>query len=227
MKVAIIGAGSTVFMRNIVRDLLQQPALTSIHIALQDIDSKRLKESQLVAHQIISALKVPAMISVSMDRRDVLHGADVVITMFQVGGYKPSTVVDFDIPKKYGLRQTIADTLGIGGIMRGLRTVPVLVDIAREMRELCPKALLMNYVNPMAILSLAVQRMVPEIQYVGLCHSVQGTAEELAKDLGVEAANLVYTCAGINHMAFYHKFAQRLPDGTMSVMRSFESLAIL
>ncbi len=214
MKVAIIGAGSTVFMRNIVRDLLQQPALTSIHIALQDIDSKRLKESQLVAHQIISALKVPAMISVSMDRRDVLHGADVVITMFQVGGYKPSTVVDFDIPKKYGLRQTIADTLGIGGIMRGLRTVPVLVDIAREMRELCPKALLMNYVNPMAILSLAVQRMVPEIQYVGLCHSVQGTAEELAKDLGVEAANLVYTCAGINHMAFYHKFAQRLPDGT-------------
>ena len=214
MKVAIIGAGSTVFMRNIVRDLLQQPALTSIHIALQDIESKRLKESQLVAHQIISALKVPAMISVSMDRRDVLHGADVVITMFQVGGYKPSTVVDFDIPKKYGLRQTIADTLGIGGIMRGLRTVPVLVDIAREMRELCPKALLMNYVNPMAILSLAVQRMVPEIQYVGLCHSVQGTAEELAKDLGVEAANLVYTCAGINHMAFYHKFAQRLPDGT-------------
>ena len=214
MKVAIIGAGSTVFMRNIVRDLLQQPALTSIHIALQDIDSKRLKESQLVAHQIISALKVPAMISVSMDRRDVLHGADVVITMFQVGGYNPSTVVDFDIPKKYGLRQTIADTLGIGGIMRGLRTVPVLVDIAREMRELCPKALLMNYVNPMAILSLAVQRMVPEIQYVGLCHSVQGTAEELAKDLGVEAANLVYTCAGINHMAFYHKFAQRLPDGT-------------
>ena len=214
MKVAIIGAGSTVFMRNIVRDLLQQPALTSTHIALQDIDSKRLQESQLVARQIISALKVPATVSVSMDRREVLQGANVVITMFQVGGYKPSTVVDFDIPKKYGLRQTIADTLGIGGIMRGLRTVPVLVDVAREMRELCPNALLMNYVNPMAILSLAVQRMVPEIQYVGLCHSVQGTAEELAHDLGVEPANLVYTCAGINHMAFYHKFTQRLPDGS-------------
>ncbi len=214
MKVAIIGAGSTVFMRNIVRDLLQQPALTSTHIALQDIDSKRLQESQLVARQIISALKVPATVSASMDRREVLQGANVVITMFQVGGYKPSTVVDFDIPKKYGLRQTIADTLGIGGIMRGLRTVPVLVDIAREMRELCPNALLMNYVNPMAILSLAVQRMVPEIQYVGLCHSVQGTAEELAKDLGVEPANLVYTCAGINHMAFYQKFTQRLPDGS-------------
>jgi alpha-galactosidase len=183
MKVTIIGAGSTVFMRNIVRDLLQQPALVSTHIALQDIDSKRLQESQLVARQIISALK-------------------------------PSTVVDFDIPKKYGLRQTIADTLGIGGIMRGLRTVPVLVDIARDMRELCPNALLMNYVNPMAILSLAVQRMVPEIQYVGLCHSVQGTAEELAHDLGVEPANLVYTCAGINHMAFYNQFTQRLPDGS-------------
>jgi alpha-galactosidase len=214
MKVAIIGAGSTVFMRNIVRDLLQQPALTSTHIALQDIDSKRLQESQLVARQIISALKVPATVSASLDRREVLQGANVVITMFQVGGYKPSTVVDFDIPKKYGLRQTIADTLGIGGIMRGLRTVPVLVDVAREMRELCPNALLMNYVNPMAILSLAVQRMVPEIQYVGLCHSVQGTAEELAYDLGVEPANLVYTCAGINHMAFYNQFTQRLPDGS-------------
>lgn len=214
MKVAIIGAGSTVFMRNIVRDLLQQPALISTHIALQDIDSKRLQESQLVARQIISALKVPATVSASMERREVLQGADVVITMFQVGGYKPSTVVDFDIPKKYGLRQTIADTLGIGGIMRGLRTVPVLVDIARDMRELCPNALLMNYVNPMAILSLAVQRMVPEIQYVGLCHSVQGTAEELAHDLGVEPANLVYTCAGINHMAFYNQFTQRLPDGS-------------
>ena len=214
MKVAIIGAGSTVFMRNIVRDLLQQPALTSTHIALQDIDSKRLQESQLVARQIISALKVPATVSASLDRREVLQGANVVITMFQVGGYKPSTVVDFDIPKKYGLRQTIADTLGIGGIMRGLRTVPVLVDVAREMRELCPNALLMNYVNPMAILSLAVQRMVPEIQDVGLCHSVQGTAEELAHDLGVEPANLVYTCAGINHMAFYNQFTQRLPDGS-------------
>ena len=214
MRVAIIGAGSTVFMRNIVRDLLQQPALISTHIALQDIDSKRLQESQLVARQIISALKVPATVSASMERREVLQGADVVITMFQVGGYKPSTVIDFDIPKKYGLRQTIADTLGIGGIMRGLRTVPVLVDIARDMRELCPHALLMNYVNPMAILSLAVQRMVPEIQYVGLCHSVQGTAEELAYDLGVEPANLVYTCAGINHMAFYNQFSQRLPDGS-------------
>lgn len=214
MKVAIIGAGSTVFMRNIVRDLLQQPALISTHIALQDIDGKRLQESQMVADQIISALNVPATVSASMDRREVLQGADVVITMFQVGGYKPATVVDFDIPKKYGLRQTIADTLGVGGIMRGLRTVPVLVEIAREMRELCPKALLMNYVNPMAILSLAVQRMVPEIQYVGLCHSVQGTAEELAKDLDVDPANLVYTCAGINHMAFYHQFTQRLPDGS-------------
>ena len=201
-------------MRHIVRDLLQQPALTSTHIALQDIDSKGLQESQLVARQIISALKVPATVSASLDRREVLQGANVVITMFQVGGYKPSTVVDFDIPKKYGLRQTIADTLGIGGIMRGLRTVPVLVDVAREMRELCPNALLMNYVNPMAILSLAVQRMVPEIQYVGLCHSVQGTAEELAHDLGVEPANLVYTCAGINHMAFYNQFTQRLPDGS-------------
>ncbi len=227
MKIAMIGAGSTVFMRNIVRDLLQQPALQNIQISLQDINEQRLQESLLVVRQIIEVLRVPATVSATLERKPALQQADVVITMFQVGGYKPSTVVDFDIPKKFGLRQTIADTLGVGGIMRGLRTVPVLVDIAREMRELCPSALLMNYVNPMAILSLAVQRMVPEIQYVGLCHSVQGTAEELAHDLGVPAADLVYTCAGINHMAFYHQFKRRLPDGsTEDLYPKLKALAV-
>jgi len=145
----------------------------------------------------------------------MLKDSKAVFTMFQVGGYEPCTVTDFEVPKEFGLRQTIADTLGVGGIMRGLRTVPVLLSIAADMRAVCPDALLMNYVNPMAILSLAMQRLAPDIRYVGLCHSVQGTAEELAKDLGVEYNDLVYTCAGINHMAFYQRFALRHADGSL------------
>ena len=125
--------------------------------------------------------------------------------MIQVAGYKPGTVTDFEVPKKRGLRQTIADTLGIGGIMRGLRTAPVLIDIARDMVELCPDALMLQYVNPMAINCAALSRVTPEIRTVGLCHSVQGTAKELAADIGVPAEEIRYLCAGINHMAFYLK----------------------
>ncbi|CAN5757242.1 alpha-glucosidase/alpha-galactosidase [soil metagenome] len=125
--------------------------------------------------------------------------------MIQVAGYKPGTVIDFEIPKKYGLRQTIADTLGIGGIMRGLRTIPVLGEIVKEMEELCPDALFLNYVNPMAMNCWAIER-VSDISSVGLCHSVQGTAGELARDIGVPAEEINFTCAGINHMAFYHTF---------------------
>ena len=135
--------------------------------------------------------------------------------MIQVAGYKPGTVIDFEVPKKRGLRQTIADTLGIGGIMRGLRTAPVLIDIARDMAELCPNALMLQYVNPMAINCAALSRVVPEIRTVGLCHSVQGTAKELAADIGVPTEEIRYLCAGINHMAFYLKFERRLPDGSM------------
>jgi alpha-galactosidase len=122
--------------------------------------------------------------------------------MIQVGGYRPATVVDFEVPKRYGLRQTIGDTLGIGGIMRGLRTLPVLVDIARDMEELCPDALLLNYSNPMAILIWGLQRQSP-VRSVGLCHSVQGTAAEIAAFLGIPDDEIDYTCAGINHLAFY------------------------
>ena len=125
--------------------------------------------------------------------------------MIQVGGYKPATVIDFEIPKKYGLRQTIADTLGIGGIMRGLRTIPVLLDMCRDMEELCPDAIFLNYVNPMAMNCWAISRATP-IKTVGLCHSVQGTAEELARDIGVPVEEINYICAGINHMAFYLRF---------------------
>ncbi len=134
-----------------------------------------------------------------------LDGADYAICMIQVGGYKPGTVVDFEIPKKYGLRQTIADTLGIGGIMRGLRTIPVLLDICRDMEELCPDVTFLNYVNPMAMNCWAISRA-STIKTVGLCHSVQGTAGELARDIGVPLEEINYVCAGINHMAFYLSF---------------------
>jgi alpha-galactosidase len=134
-----------------------------------------------------------------------LQGADYVVNMIQVGGYEPATVTDFEIPKKYGLRQTIGDTLGIGGIMRGLRTIPVMLDIGADMEELCPEALLLNYSNPMAMLTWAMNEGT-DVATVGLCHSVFGTAHELAHVLDVPADEIDYLCAGINHMAFYLKF---------------------
>jgi alpha-galactosidase len=128
--------------------------------------------------------------------------------MIQVGGYKPGTVTDFEIPKKYGLRQTISDTLGIGGIMRGLRTIPVLLDMCRDMEQVCPDVTFLQYVNPMVMNMMAIQRAT-KIKAVGLCHSVQGTAEQLAHDIGVPIEEINYVCAGINHMAFYLRGEQR------------------
>jgi alpha-galactosidase len=202
-KIAFIGAGSTVFMKNLIGDALLRPALADAHIALMDIDAARLEESALVARKLIASISPGATLSATTDRRAALDGADFVIVAFQIGGYKPCTVTDFEIPKAYGLRQTIADTLGVGGIMRGLRTVPHLWAIAEDMRELCPKALILNYVNPMAINTWALSARFPDIAQVGLCHSVQGTAFELARDLGLDLADLRYRAAGINHMAFY------------------------
>ncbi|MDP1628583.1 alpha-glucosidase/alpha-galactosidase [Parvibaculum sp.] len=213
-KVCMIGAGSTVFMKNLVGDILLNEMFADCEIALHDIDEARLKTSAIVAGKIADALSVSPAITATTDRREALTGADFVIVMIQVAGYKPGTVTDFEIPKKYGLRQTIADTLGVGGIMRGLRTVPVLLDIAKDMRELCPKALMLQYVNPMAINCWALNRLAPDIDHVGLCHSVQGTAYELSKDLDVDYKSLRYQCAGINHMAFYTKFEREREDGT-------------
>ena len=143
-KIAFIGAGSTVFAKNLLGDILSFPELSRATISLHDIDAERLRTSERVARRVAAALAAEPAIEATADRRRALDGADYVITMFQIGGYRPSTVIDFDIPKRYGLRQTIADTLGIGGIMRGLRTVPVLLDMAREMEELCPGATLLN-----------------------------------------------------------------------------------
>src|SRR3954466_3170323 len=204
-KIAFIGAGSTVFARNLLGDLMSFPELAESTITLFDIDPVRLADSEAVAHRLADRRAVQPTIEATTDRRRALDGADYAICMIQVAGYQPGTVIDFAIPKKYGLRQTIADTLGIGGIMRGLRTIPVLLDMCRDMEELCPDVTFLQYVNPMAMNCWAINRATT-IKTVGLCHSVQGTAGELARDIGVPIEAINYLCAGINHMAFYLKF---------------------
>lgn len=204
-KITFIGAGSTVFAKNLLGDILGFPELAESEISLFDIDEARLKTSEVVAHRVAEALGAKPKISATTDRRAALDGADYAIAMIQVAGYKPGTVVDFEIPKKYGLRQTIADTLGIGGIMRGLRTIPVLLDMCRDMEELCPDVTFLQYVNPMAMNCWAISRA-STIKTVGLCHSVPHTAGELAFDIGVPLDEINYIVAGINHMAFYLKF---------------------
>ena len=213
-KITFIGAGSTVFMKNIVGDVLQRPALAGATIALMDISAKRLEESEIVASKLIQTLGVPAKVETYSDQRAALDGADFVVVSFQIGGYEPATVTDFDIPKKYGLRQTIADTLGVGGIMRGIRTVPHLWKICEDMLEVCPNAVMLQYVNPMAINTWAIAEKYPSIKQVGLCHSVQGTAMELAHDLDIPYEKIRYRSAGINHMAFYLNFEEIMEDGS-------------
>ncbi len=204
-KIVFVGAGSTVFAKNLLGDLLSYPELSETHFSLFDIDQERLKTSEIVAHKVAQSLDAKPKIEATLDRRVALDGADYVISMFQVGGYRPSTVIDFEIPKKYGLRQTIGDTLGIGGIMRGLRTIPVFQSMLKDMEELCPDAVHLNYVNPMVMNCWAMNEG-SSINTVGLCHSVQHTAGDLARDINVPIEEIDYLCAGINHMAFYLKF---------------------
>lgn len=213
-KIAFIGAGSTVFMKNIIGDILQRPALSGATIALMDINPERLAESEIVASKLVATLGVAARVETHADQRKALDKADFVVVAFQIGGYEPCTVTDFEVPKKYGLRQTIADTLGIGGIMRGLRTVPHLWNICEDMLAVCPNAIMLQYVNPMAINTWAIAEKFPTIKQVGLCHSVQGTAYELARDLDIPVEEIRYRAAGINHMAFYLNFEHRQPDGS-------------
>ena len=209
-KITLIGAGSTVFAKRLIGDILLTPELAEdAQFALHDIDTERLRTSEIVTRRIVEKLGLKTHIFASKDRREILAGADYVIFMMQVGGYKPSTIIDFEIPKKYGLRQTIADTLGVGGIMRALRTIPVIREILRDMEELCPQATLLNYVNPMVMLCMAINQIAPEMKMVGLCHSVQGTAELLAKDLNENISDIEYLCAGINHMSFYLSFEKK------------------
>jgi alpha-galactosidase len=212
MKVAVIGAGSTVFARKLIADLLSYPELAAgMTVALMDLEEGRVRTSEKAARRIVERVGVDARVEATLDRRSALVGADYVFTLMQVGGYRPATVTDFELPKRFGLRQTIGDTVGIGGIMRGLRTIPVLLDVCRDMEELCPDALLLQYVNPMAMLCWATARA-SSIRTIGLCHSVQGTARELADDVGVPPHEVEYLCAGINHMAFFLELRHRGHD---------------
>ncbi|SHN04602.1 alpha-glucosidase/alpha-galactosidase [Roseibium suaedae] len=210
-KITFIGAGSTVFAKHLMGDILSFEELRDAEIVLYDIDEQRLGESLAVGNKIKRQLDVPASISATTDRSRALDGADFCINMIQVAGYKPGTVVDFETPKAYGLRQTIADTLGIGGIMRALRTVPVLADMSKDMERLCPDTLHINYANPMAMNCWGLSRL-SKIRTVGLCHSVPHTAKELADDIGVPVDEIDYLVAGINHMAFYLKFEHKGED---------------
>ncbi len=212
--ITFIGAGSAVFTKNIAGDILQRPALANAEVRLMDINPQRLEESEIIVGKLAQALGGKAKIKTYTNQRRALEGADFVVCCFQVGGYEPCTVTDFEIPKTYGLRQTIADTLGIGGIMRGLRTVPVLWGICEDLLAVAPNAILLQYVNPMAINTWAIAAKYPTIRQVGLCHSVQGTAFELARDLDIPVEDIRYRAGGINHMAFYLNFEHRQADGS-------------
>ena len=201
-----MGAGSTVFARNVIGDCMCSDALKDSTFALYDIDSERLKESQFILEAMRKTKggfgSIECYCGVEQ-RKEALRGATFVINAIQIGGYDPCTIIDFEIPKKYGLQQTIADTLGIGGIMRTLRTIPVMDDFAKDMAEVCPDALFLNYTNPMAMLSGYMQRYTP-VKTVGLCHSVQVCSEGLLKKLGMEdkLEGRKELIAGINHMAW-------------------------
>src|SRR5690554_4810972 len=196
-KVTFIGAGSTIFAKNTLGDLLIDPTLKDYEIALYDIDENRLDESYRMLKAIQKKYGSQAKIIKYKDRKASLRSADFIINAIQVGGYEPSTVIDFEIPKKYGLRQTIGDTLGIGGIFRALRTIPVFQGIAQDMEEVCPDAWLLNYVNPMAILTGYMQRYTG-VKTVGLCHSVQVCVPHLFHGLGMSTENVQWKIAGIN-----------------------------
>ncbi len=212
--VTFIGAGSAVFTKNIAGDILQRPALAQAEIRLMDINAERLAESEVIVGKLAATLGGKATVRTYANQRQALDGSDFVVCCFQVGGYDPCTITDFEVPKKYGLRQTIADTLGIGGIMRGIRTVPHLWSICEDMMQVAPDAILLQYVNPMAINTWAIAAKYPAIRQVGLCHSVQGTAFELARDLDIPVSDIRYRAAGINHMAFYLTFEHRQADGS-------------
>src|SRR6266545_1269468 len=208
-RVVVLGAGSVEFTRNIVADLCSYRELHgAFTIALHDIDEERLAYSGRAAESIVHRTGAGYAVEPHADRRVALEGATYAINEIQVGGYA-ATLRDFEIPKKYGLRQTIADTIGIGGIFRGLRTIPVVVGIGTDMHELCPDALLLNYTNPMAMLPWGVYAGTPFQNVVGVCHSVRDTHQFLARTVGVEESDVAFRTAGLNHQAFVLEFRDR------------------
>ena len=214
VKITFMGAGSTIFARNVLGDCMCTPVLRDAEIALYDINPDRLNDSELILSAINKNVNegrahIKTYLGVE-NRKAALSGACFVVNAIQVGGYDPCTITDFEIPKKYGLRQTIADSLGIGGIMRGLRTIPVMEDFARDIEEVCPDAWLLNYTNPMAILTGYMQRYT-SVKTIGLCHSVQVCSETLLKELGMEdkLEGRTELIAGINHMAWLLKLRDK------------------
>ncbi|MEK4188679.1 MULTISPECIES: alpha-glucosidase/alpha-galactosidase [unclassified Paenibacillus] len=200
-KITFIGAGSTVFAKNVLGDCMRTPALQGFELALYDIDLQRLKDSENMLNNIKESSGSTCVVKSYTDRKEALRGAKYIINAIQVGGYDPCTITDFEIPKKYGLRQTIADTVGIGGIFRNLRTIPVMLDFAADVREVCPDALFMNYTNPMAVLT-NVMNTYGGVKTVGLCHSVQHCIPGLFEHLGMDQTGVQAKIAGINHMAW-------------------------
>ena len=207
IKITFMGAGSTVFAKNVLGDCIMTPSIENQEIWLYDIDPVRLEDSNRMLSNILkNSGRTDIKIFATLDRAAALAGAKYVVNAIQVGGYDPCTITDFEIPKKYGLRQTIADTLGIGGIFRALRTIPVMMDFANDMSRLCPDALFINYTNPMAMLSGYIQQHT-SIQTIGLCHSVQGCIPSLFKCIGMEDQidKVKWESAGINHQGWLLK----------------------
>jgi alpha-galactosidase len=205
-RIAFIGAGSVVFTKNLLGDIFDFPALRDVEIALHDIDPERLETAAAMARYVAAARDAQPRISTHLDRRAAIEGADFVLNMVQIGGHE-ATLRDFEIPARYGLRQTIADTLGIGGIFRTLRTADHMLALGHELADLCPpEAWLLNYTNPMAALCELVYKGTPTQNIVGLCHSVQFTIEDLAKLVGVPESGVTFLAAGINHQAFILRF---------------------
>ncbi|MCY9694171.1 alpha-glucosidase/alpha-galactosidase [Paenibacillus alginolyticus] len=200
-KITFLGAGSTIFAKNVLGDCMLTPALQGFELALFDIDAERLKDSENMLNNLKQTMGSTCVVKAYSDRKEALRGAAYVVNAIQVGGYDPCTIIDFEIPKKYGLRQTIADTIGIGGIFRNLRTIPVMLDFAKDIQEVCPDALFLNYTNPMAVLT-NVMNTYGGVKTVGLCHSVQVCVPHIFEHLGMDHSGVQWKIAGINHMAW-------------------------
>ncbi|WP_326727220.1 alpha-glucosidase/alpha-galactosidase [Streptomyces phaeochromogenes] len=205
VKIAFVGAGSVVFTQGLLADLFAFPELGHARIALHDIDEERLATAEGAARHIADERGAKPTITAHLDRRAALEGADFVVNTVQVG-MNEATRTDFDVPARYGVRQTIGDTLGIGGIFRALRTFPVLRGLAEDMAELCPDALLLNYTNPMAMNVLYLSRIAPDLRVTGLCHSVYWTMHDLSQLVGVPFEEVSYLAAGVNHQAWVLRF---------------------
>ncbi len=226
-KITLIGAGSVVFAKKLIGDILQFSELTESEICLMDLSPQRLKTAEAMTNKTIQALKVGAKVTATTHRTEAIRGAHYVICTIQVGGYEPSTVVDFEIPAKYGLRQTIGDTLGVGGVFRALRTIPPILEIARDIAKVAdPDCLFLNYSNPMAMNCWALDRATG-IPHVGLCHSVQHTSQALASYTGLNYENITYKVAGINHMAFFLDFRYKGQDAYPLLFKALEDPAVV